>query len=73
MNIYEIEEYAKEKGYDSVKFSIMTVLGKVFIGEFIDAYFGMIRIPELGDDIIMLSALRKEYGSDFFIFTPISE
>lgn len=71
MNITEIEEYAKENGFDSCEFLMITQNGGTFNGKFLDAYFGFVQIPKLGDGFIRLSEIRKEYGSDFCSFIPL--
>ena len=58
MNIHEIEEYAKNNGFDSVKF-IIKINGRKFEGKFLDAYLGMINIPSIKEDgFIMLNSIR---------------
>lgn len=71
LNIYEIEEYAQDHGFDSCKFVAINKHGKIFQGQFIDAYYGMVEIPELGEGFIMLSNLRKELGNDCLEFIPV--
>lgn len=71
MNIVEIEEYAKDHGFDSCEFLMMTKDGGIFNGKFLDAYFGFVQIPQLGDGFIRLSDIRKEYGFDFCSFVPL--
>ncbi|WP_090739387.1 hypothetical protein [Paenibacillus sp. Mc5Re-14] len=71
MNIYEIQEYAKDHGFDSLKFAMTNRNGATFYGHFLDAYFGMIMIPEIGDGFIVISHLIQEYGFDEFEFTVL--
>lgn len=62
LNAYELEEYAKDNGFDSVEF--MMISPNIFKGKFLDAYYGMIQIPELGEGFIMLKELIKQCGFD---------
>jgi sugar phosphate isomerase/epimerase len=73
MNIFQIREYAEEIGFDSVEFIIKNPKGDEFKGRFLDAYFGLVLIPELGDGFINLTKLQREYGNDFFEFIPTKE
>lgn len=68
MNIYEVQEYAKDHGFDSVNFIMVNRAGRSFEGRFLDAYFGMIAIPEISSGFILLSDLIKEYGIHEFEF-----
>lgn len=70
MNIYEITEYAKEHGFDSLEFLMVNQNGGEFKGKFLDAYVGFVQIPELGKGFIQLDLLVKEFGFDFFSFIP---
>ena len=69
MNTYEIVEYAKKQDkYDSLKFIMTNENGKSFEGHFLDAYYEMITIPEIGGTFIFMKQLR-EAGN--FTFTPL--
>ncbi|RXZ77997.1 hypothetical protein EBB07_28470 [Paenibacillaceae bacterium] len=73
MNIYEIEEYAKDHGYDSLEFLIINKEGNSFNGRFLDAYFGMIQIEAISDGFIRLEQLRNQFGSEYFKFIPLAK
>jgi hypothetical protein len=45
LNIYQIEKYAQDNGFNSVEFYVLNPLGKKMRGSFVDAYMGMITIP----------------------------
>ena len=62
LNAYELEEHAKEHGFDSTEFMMLSPT--IFKGKFLDAYLGMIQIPDLGDGFIMLKELIKQCGFD---------
>jgi hypothetical protein len=73
LNFTEIEEHAKSNGFDSCEFIMMTKNGGIFNGHFLDAYYGFVRIPELGDGFIRLDDIRKQYGFDFCSFIPLGQ
>lgn len=72
MNFVEIEEYARNHDYDSCEFLMVAKNGKLFNGKFLDAYFGMVQIPDLGDGFIRLDDIRKAHGFDFCSFIPLN-
>ena len=59
----QIVKYAKDNGFDSVKFS-----GKngnyFFVGKFLDAYFEFVQIPALGDGFVTIDQIETELGYD---------
>lgn len=69
LNAYELEEYAKDNGFDSLEF--MMISPKIFKGKFLDAYYGMIQIPEIGEGFIMLKELIKQFGFDNLKFVVL--
>jgi len=74
---YELEEYAKDNGYNSTKFICrVEVDGKAktvpFTGKFLDAYYGFIQIPLMGDGFVRLQDIQDEYG-DRNLFWDIPE
>lgn len=71
LNVTEIEEYAKDNGFDSLPFLMMTKKGGVFSGKFLDAYYGLVQIPELGEGFIRLNDIVKQFGFDFITFIPL--
>lgn len=64
MNTRQIIAYAKENGYNSVKFSLRRGGSHLVAGSFLDAYFEIVQIPLLGDGFVMLSRLEQELGYD---------
>lgn len=71
MNIYQIEKYAQEKGFNTVRFLMFNKKGGFFVGKFLDAYFGMVHIDRLGEGFIRLEDLIKQFGDDAFTFEVI--
>jgi hypothetical protein len=49
MNILELELYAQDKGFDSVRFKFIDKSGREQIGVWLDAYMGMFRIVTASD------------------------
>ena len=50
MRILELQEYAKDKGFDSLKFKFTNFNGEVKEGKWVDAYFGFFRIEGMADN-----------------------
>jgi hypothetical protein len=63
MNIFELEEYAQENGYDSLKFSAVLPNGNKVEGEWVDAYIGVFRISGT-NGIITTKGWREVYGNN---------
>ena len=64
MKTREIINYAKENGFDSVKFVLKRNEQELAAGEFLDAYFELVKIPVLGDGILIISQLEQGLGYD---------
>lgn len=64
MNTRQIIAYAKENGFNSVKFSLRRGGRHLVAGSFLDAYFEFVQIPLLGDGFVRLSELEQELGYD---------
>ena len=67
MNTRQIINYAKENGYNSVKFSIKRDGNHLVAGKFLDAYFEFVEIPLLGDGFVTIEQLEEQlgYGIEF--------
>lgn len=70
MNSYEIEEWAQYTAESDNPEFVLIVNGRVLNGKFLDAFFGMIQLPDLGDGFMMLSDLRKQIGDQNMVFIP---
>lgn len=64
MKTREIINYAKENGFDSIKFVLKKGEQKLVAGKFLDAYFEFVQIPILGDVFVTISQLEQELGYD---------
>lgn len=64
MNTRQIIAYAKDNGFNSVKFSVKRNGSHFVAGEFLDAYFEFVKIPLLGDGFITIGQLEEELGYD---------
>lgn len=64
MNTRQIIAYAKENGFNTVKFSIRKNGNHLVAGKFLDAYFEFVEIPLLGDGFITIGQLENELGYD---------
>lgn len=64
MKTREIINYAKENGFNSVKFVLKRGEQKLAVGKFLDAYFEFVQIPILGDGFVTISQLEQELGYD---------
>lgn len=64
MNTRQIIAYAKDNGFNSVKFSVKRNGSHFVAGEFLDAYFEFVKIPLLGDGFITIGQLEAELGYD---------
>lgn len=53
MRILELQEYAKDNGFDSLKFKFTNLKGETKTGQWIDAYFGLFRIDGMADNEFM--------------------
>lgn len=64
MNTRQIIAYAKENGFNTVKFSIRKNGNHLVAGKFLDAYFEFVEIPLLGEGFITMEQLENELGYD---------
>ena len=64
MKTREIINYAKENGFNSIKFVLKKGEQKLAAGKFLDAYFEFVKIPILGDGFVTISQLEQELGYD---------
>ena len=64
MKTREIINYAKENGFDSVKFVLKRGKQELAAGNFLDACFEFVKIPILGDGFVTISQLEQELGYD---------
>ena len=64
MNTRQLLNYAKDNGYNTVKFICRKNGKMVCVGEFLDAYYEFIKIPVLGDGFVSLDTLEEERGYD---------
>ncbi len=64
MKTREIINYAKENGYNSVKFVLKRNEQKLAAGKFLDAYYEFVQIPILGEGFVTISRLEQELGYD---------
>jgi len=74
MRILELQELAKEKGFDSLKFKFKTLFGEEKQGQWIDAYFGFFRIDGMKEStIFIVNRWRKEFGDEMFEFEVVND
>ena len=64
MNTRQIIAYAKENGFNTVKFSIRKNGNHLVAGKFLDAYFEFVEIPLLGEGFVTISQLENDLGYD---------
>lgn len=62
LTVNEATRYAEDNGYNSVMFRI-NLNGKYLAsGKFLDAYYGLIQIPIVGEGFTRFKELCEEYG-----------
>jgi hypothetical protein len=72
MRILELQEYAKEKGFNSLKFKFTNLSGDVVEGKWLDAYYGFFRIYGMEDNqTVTVAQWRKAFGDGAIEFEPI--
>lgn len=64
INTRQLINYAKENGYDSVKFSLKRNGEHVATGKFLDAYYEFVQLPIIGDGFVRLGDLEEQMGYD---------
>ncbi len=63
MSILELQEYAKENGFDSCEFEFVNFIGKQVKGKWLDAYFGLFRIDGMDEKtFISVNQWRELFG-----------
>jgi len=74
MRILELQELAKDKGFDSLKFKFKTLFGEEKEGQWIDAYFGFFRIDGMKESsMLTVQGWRKEFGDELFEFEVVND
>lgn len=69
MSILQLQEYAKDNGFDSLKFKFKNLLGQEKKGHWIDAYFGFFWIESMDENTFMsVSKWRKLVGDELIEF-----
>lgn len=71
INVRQLLEYAKDNGYNSVKFLCKNEK-TAFVGEFLDAYYELVKIPALGNGFVTLEQIEHESGYDV-VFDVLDE
>ena len=71
LNVRQLIEYAKENGFDSVKFIGHSGKGSV-VGEFLDAYYEFVKIPAIGYGFVMMKQIEEALGYDI-LFDVLDE
>lgn len=70
MNLYELEEYAKKNGFNTVRFEFTNLLGEVKRARWMDAYYGFFQLDD-SENFFTVSQFAK-YGADQFDYRVIS-
>jgi hypothetical protein len=69
MRILELQEYAKDNGFDSLKFKFTNLLGQEKKGQWKDAYFGFFWIEGMDENTFMtVSQWRQQVGDEMIEF-----
>ncbi len=69
MRILELKEYAKDNGFDSLKFKFTNLLGQVKKGHWIDAYYGFFWVEGMEENTMMtVSQWREQLADDAIEF-----
>ena len=72
MRILELQEYAKEKGFNSLKFKFTNLSGHVVEGKWLDAHYGFFRIDGMEDNqMVTVAQWRRLLGDSAIEFEPI--
>ena len=64
INTRQLINYAKENGYDSVKFSLKRNGEHVVTGRFLDAYYEFVQFPIIGEGFVVLNDIEDQIGYD---------
>lgn len=69
MRILELQEYAKDNGFDSLKFKFTNLLGQEKKGHWKEAYFGFFWIEGMEENTFMtVRQWRQQIGDDLIEF-----
>lgn len=69
MRILELQEYAKDNRFDSLKFKFTNILGQEKKGHWVDAYFGFFWIEGMDKNTFMtVSQWRQQVGDELIEF-----
>ncbi len=60
MNLYQCQKWAEKNGFDSCEFYAEFPIGKTKC-KWLDAYFGMLEIPNLGKGFLMVGDIDKMF------------
>jgi hypothetical protein len=71
VNIWQIQDWAKQQDEDEPEFILLVGKGGIFNGKFIDKGLGFVQIPATGEGIISLMHLQKESTALDFDFMSI--
>jgi hypothetical protein len=71
MNIWQIQDWAKQQDEEEPEFNLINKHNIKFEGKFVNKGFGFVEIFVLGEGFISLMHLSKEYGAENLIFEPI--
>lgn len=64
INTRQLIAYAKENGFNSVKFSLKKNGQHTIAGKFLDAYYEFVQIPLLGNGFVRMDQLEGQLGYD---------
>lgn len=64
INTRQLIAYAKENGFNSVKFSLKKNGQHTIAGKFLDAYYEFVQIPLLGNGFVRMDQLEEQLGYD---------
>ena len=70
MRILELQELAKERGYDSLRFRFKTFFGTEKTGKWEDAYLGLFKVDG-SSGICSVSGWREFFRDELFEFEVI--
>ena len=74
MRILELQKYAEDHGFDSLRFKFINMLGEEKKGQWIDAYFGLFKLDSMKEGTMMtVDQWRKTAGDELIEFEPIED
>lgn len=72
MTFSQLEQYAQQHGWDSLRFSFVSHKGDTLTGRWLDAYMGVFRLDQQEEGYMILSHQWKRlYRDDEFNFQVI--